>query len=92
MLEIIARCGDHNYNAIYMQLKRRKIPVRFKFCRKIFGTCLRQRGFAAEIVDLLEGRIGKSVFARHYFRPDIDEQLSKVERYLEPLYYEVLEG
>lgn len=92
VLEIIARCGDHNYNAIYMQLKRRKIPVRFKFCRKIFGTYLRQRGFVAEIVDLLEGRIGKSVFARHYFRPDIDEQLSKVERCLEPLYYEVLEG
>jgi hypothetical protein len=92
VLEIIERCGDHNYNAIYMQLKHRKIPVRFEFCRKIFGTYLRQQGFAAELVDLLEGRIGKSVFARHYFRPDIDEQLSKVERCLEPLYYEVLEG
>jgi hypothetical protein len=62
-----------------MQLKRRKIPMCFKFCRKIFGTYLRQRGFVAEIVDLLEGRIGKSVFARHYFRPDIDEQRKQAQ-------------
>jgi intergrase/recombinase len=40
------------------------------YCRKIFATYLRTKGVEQETIDLLQGRIPKSVFARHYFRPD----------------------
>jgi intergrase/recombinase len=42
------------------------------FCRKIFATCLRNNGIEQEIIDLLQGRTPKSVFARYYYRPDFD--------------------
>jgi intergrase/recombinase len=44
------------------------------FCRKIFATHLRNNRIEPEIIDLLQGRIPKSVFARHYFRPDFNHR------------------
>jgi intergrase/recombinase len=41
------------------------------YCRKIFATYLRNQGIEPETIDLLQGRIPKSVFDRHYFRPDL---------------------
>jgi intergrase/recombinase len=38
-----------------------------RFCRKIFASHLRQSGIESEIVDLLQGRVPRTVFARHYF-------------------------
>jgi len=43
------------------------------YCSKIFGSHLRQPGIEAEIVDLLQGRVMKSIFGRHYFRPSMDQ-------------------
>lgn len=42
------------------------------YCRKIYASWLRQSGIESEIIDLLQGRIPKSVFARHYFTPSLD--------------------
>jgi Archaeal phage integrase len=42
------------------------------YCRKIYASWLRQSGIESEIVDLLQGRVPKSVFARHYFTPSLD--------------------
>ena len=39
-------------------------------CRKIFATFLRNEGVEQEMIDLLQVRIPKSVFVRHYYRPD----------------------
>jgi len=41
-----------------------------KYCRKIFGTYLRQNGIESEFIDVLQGRVPQSVFAKHYYRPD----------------------
>jgi intergrase/recombinase len=43
-----------------------------KYCRKIFASNLRQSGIESEIVDLLQGRVPKTVFALHYFTPSLD--------------------
>jgi intergrase/recombinase len=43
-----------------------------RYCRKMFASYLRQGGIESEIVDLLQGRVPKSVFARHYFTPSLD--------------------
>lgn len=40
------------------------------YCLKIFATYLRNNGIEQEIIDLLQGRIAKSIFVRHYYRPD----------------------
>ena len=45
--------------------------------RKIFATYLRNKGIEPEIIDLLQGRIGSSVFVNHYYRPDIKEIITK---------------
>jgi intergrase/recombinase len=43
-----------------------------KYCRKIHASYLRQTGgIEAEIVDLVQGRVPRSVFARHYFTPNV---------------------
>jgi intergrase/recombinase len=45
------------------------------YCRKIFASHLRQSGIESEIVDLLQGRVPKTVFARHYFTPSSDYRI-----------------
>jgi intergrase/recombinase len=44
------------------------------YCRKIFATYLRLEGVEQEIIDLLQGRIPRNVFVRHYFRPNFAKQ------------------
>ncbi|MDR4513049.1 MAG: hypothetical protein MRJ93_15240 [Nitrososphaeraceae archaeon] len=46
--------------------------MHMNYCSKIFATYLRSNGIKQEIIDLLQGRIPKSIFVRHYYRPDLD--------------------
>jgi intergrase/recombinase len=48
------------------------MEMNMAFCRKIFATHLKNSGIEQEIIDLLQGRLPRSVFARHYFRPDFN--------------------
>ena len=66
----LAKQSCDSYQAIRSFLKRRKVPMNMKYCRKIFGTYLRQNGIESEFIDVLQGRVPQSVFARHYYRPD----------------------
>ena len=59
------------------------------YCRKIFATYLRNQGVEPEIIDLLQGRIAKSVFVRHYFRPDFN--YGKIKESLNSLYSSLIE-
>ena len=59
-----------SYNAIRMAARRIGEKMNMNFCRKIFATHLRINGIEQETIDLLQGRVPRSVFARHYFRPD----------------------
>jgi intergrase/recombinase len=58
------------------------------FCHKVFASHLRQSGIEAEIVDLLQGRVPKTVFAKHYFMPSL-EYREKVIRALTKLRREI---
>jgi hypothetical protein len=55
-----------------------------RFCRKIFASYRGQSAIEPEIIDLLQGRGPKSVFARHYFTPSL-EYRDKVIRALDNL-------
>jgi len=61
------------YEALRFASTRRGLSFQMGYCRKIFASYLRQSaGIEGEIVDLLQGRVPKSVFARHYFTPSIE--------------------
>ena len=68
-----------SYSAIRKRLTRNNQHLRFKELRSYHATYLRQHGIIAEYVDLLQGRIPKSVFARHYLKvEDLKELVEKV--------------
>ena len=60
------------------------------YCRKIFASYLRQSaGIESEIIDLLQGRVPKTVFARNYFRPNLDLYRDKILTALNQLKKEI---
>ena len=62
--------------------------MNMNYCRKIFATFMRSNGIEQEIIDLLQGRIPKSVFVRNYYRPDL-ERFDKVRELLYKLYNKI---
>jgi hypothetical protein len=53
--------------------------MNMRYCRKIFAFYLRQSaGIESEIIDLLQGRTPNTVFAKHYFRPNLQQYSEKV--------------
>ena len=84
ILQIAEKSGQYDYNALRCYLRRRNIPMHMNYCRKIYATYLRSNGIEQEIIDLLQGRIPKSIFVRHYFRPDLDS-LERVRKCLTQL-------
>jgi hypothetical protein len=46
-------------------------------CSNAFASYLRNKGIEPEVIDLLQGRISSSVFENHYYRPDINEIITK---------------
>lgn len=43
--------------------------MHIKYARKIYASWLKQYGIETEIIDALQGRIGKSIFLKHYMTP-----------------------
>jgi intergrase/recombinase len=74
ILKIAQNCINNppSYNALKMALRCRSLDMQLKYCRKIFASYLRQSGIESEIVDLLQGRVGKSVLVNHYLQPGQD--------------------
>jgi intergrase/recombinase len=67
------------YNQLKFQFKRHGISgIHMLYCRKIFATYLRLSGIEPEMVDLLQGRIPRNVFVRHYFRPNFAKENERV--------------
>ena len=58
------------YTTIRKHIEKNKLRLRIKELRSYYATFLRKNGILAELVDLLQGRIPKSVFARHYLKID----------------------
>ncbi len=68
-INLAKSCSNVNVNTFRSFFTRRKIPLIMNYCRKIFATFLRINNIEPEIIDLLQGRIPKSIFLRHYYRP-----------------------
>ncbi len=81
----IAKRATPAYYRIRMFLRNHNKPMLMKYCRKIFATWLRQHGIEREDIDLLQGRVGQSIFVQHYYSPDVTALISKVKPILQEL-------
>jgi intergrase/recombinase len=68
-----------------MVMEERGLKINMKYCRRIFSTYLRTNGIEYELIDLLQGRIPKTVFARHYFRPDFEKDVERIRKKISQL-------
>jgi hypothetical protein len=60
-------------NALKMASVRRHLNMRLKYCRKIHASWLhRCGGISSDLIDMLQGRIGKNIFLKHYLTPSTD--------------------
>jgi intergrase/recombinase len=71
MITEIANSQPVSYNAIHCRLMRKKIPSRLKELRSYQNSYLRKNGIISELVDVIAGRVPKSVFTRHYLGQDM---------------------
>jgi len=58
------------YFAVRKRLTNKKQTLRIKELRSYFATYLRKNDIISEYIDLIQGRIPRSVFARHYLKVD----------------------
>ncbi|MEO9294184.1 MAG: integrase [Nitrososphaera sp.] len=89
-LDIAKAAGEYSYMGLQSMLVRHGVPSHTKFCRKLFATHLRMKGIEPELIDLLQGRVPRSVFGRHYFRPDFDAERPRIEKAIASLAKEIL--
>ena len=68
---------DWYYYTVRSAFDKSRLKMNMYHCRKVFATYLRNKGIEPEIIDLLQGRISSSVFVNHYYRPDINEIITK---------------
>jgi hypothetical protein len=78
MIPEIANSQPVTYDAIHCRLMRRRIPLRLKELRSYHNSYLRKNGIISELVDVLAGRVPKSVFCRHYLGMDMKTFSSQV--------------
>jgi len=75
---------------IKMKLQRNQLPMRLNELRDYYGTFMVRHGLIKEEVDLLQGRISKSIFVRHYWSPAIKELKQRVLKALKELESNIL--
>ena len=64
--------------------------MHMNYCRKIFATYLRSKGIEQEVIDLLQGRIPKNIFVRHYYKPDV-RSFNRIREILNELYTVIIQ-
>ncbi len=73
------------YSMIRKAVERAGLQMNLGFTRKIFATYLYTNGIDSQTIDLLQGRLPKTVFARHYNRPNFEKEIEKVRACLNNL-------
>ena len=76
LLESIQGCETLNPNKIKMRFKKRRLRQRLSDLREFWATYMTRHLTRPEI-DMLQGRVGTSVFMAHYFNPALITDLRK---------------
>jgi hypothetical protein len=90
MLDLLDNAKPVTYDALRSSIRRRLgggyCPSIF---RKIWATYMRHQGLEPEAIDLLQGRTPKSIFLKHYYRPDLRLLIENVRKNLRHLRMEL---
>lgn len=69
----IANSKPVSYSAIHCCLYRKHLRLRLKELRSYYASVMVRHNIISEEVDILQGRVPKSVFARHYLKENPTE-------------------
>jgi len=72
------------YGVLKSALRKKGLPGRLMDLRKLYATRLRDE-VPKEVIDLLQGRVGQSIFLRHYYKPYLAKVREQVFKTIEPL-------
>jgi intergrase/recombinase len=72
-IEQIVVCNPISESTLKRRLKKYGMGLRLNELRDYYATYMVHHEVIREEVDLLQGRIGKSIFVRHYFSPAIND-------------------
>jgi intergrase/recombinase len=86
MIKQIQNSKPIYYTTIRKHLTKNKLKIRIKELRSYNNSYLRKHGILAEYIDILSGRIPKSVFARHYLK----ETLAVLSSQILPIQEQIL--
>ncbi len=85
LVKEIAECEPVTYAMIKNRLYRKLYRIRLNELRDYWGTFMVNHGLIREEVDLLQGRISKSIFVRNYWSPAMNELRARVFKALDQL-------
>lgn len=92
MIDQICHSQPVTYNAIHCRFMRQKMKLRLKEIRSYNNTYLRKNGILSELVDVLAGRVPKTVFCRHYLAETMkafSNQVLNIQRNLEDKLFQI---
>jgi intergrase/recombinase len=72
-IDEIAKCHMVSESSYKRRHKKIGVPSRIKDLREYFATYMLNHGLLKEEIDLIQGRIGKSIFMKQYFSPAIKD-------------------
>ena len=91
LLELITKLKPKiKYPTLHTKIYRRGFSNKTKQLRKYFATKLRE-SLPTVAIDLLQGRINRSVFLRYYYKPFLKDIRDRTLKGIEPLQKELLE-
>ena len=78
LLEEITNNKQLCYSTLRKRLEHNGFNQRFKELRSFYSSFMAKNGLMSEEIDLLQGRVPRSVFARHYLKENIGEFKNRV--------------
>ena len=86
MLDLLENAEPVSYDKLRSYFRRRsRSKCGFHLFRKIWATYMHRQRIDTEIIDLLQGRIPKTIFSRYYYRPDLKPLLDNIRTELPSL-------
>jgi intergrase/recombinase len=80
-----------SYPKVRKRLMKAGLEVRISDLRKAFATYLVTHNIDQTTTDMVQGRVGTSVFSANYFRPDITGLVCRVRNVLNPYVHGLLD-
>jgi hypothetical protein len=71
VVDEVCRCRSVSDSGLKRRIAKHRLRRRFKDLRDYYATFMLYQGLLREEIDLLQGRIGKTLFMKHYFSPSL---------------------